>query len=144
MGRGAFVTLKEFGDLRGCIGRMDEGMTLCDVVPEMALEAAFGDPRFPPLKKSELAACTIEISVLTPMRHVSGPADIVVGRDGVVMRKGGASAVFLPQVAVEQHWNRETLLSELSRKAGLPRDAWKSGAEFYTFQAEVFGEAEAR
>jgi AMMECR1 domain-containing protein len=81
---------------------------------------------------------------LTPARRVGGPADIVLGRDGVILRKEGRSAVFLPQVAVEQGWDRETMLSELSRKAGLPAGAWKSGAEFLTFEAEVFAEAAPR
>lgn len=139
--RGAFVTLKEDGDLRGCIGHMAEDTPLIEVVGQMALQAAFQDPRFPPLRREELARCSLEISVLTPMQPVAGPSAIVVGRDGVVLRKQGRSAVFLPQVATEQGWDREQLLTQLARKAGLPPDAWRSGAEFLTFQAEVFGEA---
>lgn len=142
--RGAFVTLKEDGDLRGCIGHLAEDTPLIEVVGQMALQAAFQDPRFPPLRREELARCSLEISVLTPMQPVPGPSAIVVGRDGVVLRKQGRSAVFLPQVATEQGWDREQLLSQLARKAGLPPDAWRSGAEFLTFQAEVFGEADAR
>ena len=142
--RGAFVTLEEGGELRGCIGHMSEDTPLCRIVGEMAVEAAFGDPRFPALRREELDRCTIEISVLTPMHRVGGPADIRVGRDGVLLRKAGQSAVFLPQVATEQGWDRDMLLTQLARKAGLPPDAWRSGAELSTFQAEVFGEAEHR
>lgn len=142
--RGAFVTLKEDGDLRGCIGHLAEDTPLIEVVGQMALQAAFQDPRFPPLRREELPRCALEISVLTPMQPVPGPSAIVVGRDGVVLRKQGRSAVFLPQVATEQGWDREQLLTQLARKAGLPPDAWRGGAEFLTFQAEVFGEADDR
>jgi len=142
--RGAFVTLEEGGELRGCIGHMAEDTPLCRIVADMAVEAAFGDPRFPPLRREELDRCTLEISVLTPMRRVAGPGDVVVGRDGVLLRKAGRSAVFLPQVAGEQGWDRDVLLTQLARKAGLPPDAWRNGAEFLTFQAEVFGEADGR
>ncbi len=140
--RGAFVTLRKGGELRGCIGHMAEDMPLCAVVGEMAQRAAFADARFPPLRRQELPLVTIEISVLTPARHVPGPSAIVVGRDGVILRKRGHSAVFLPQVATEQGWDRETMLAHLAAKAGLDPDAWRSGAELLTFQAEVFGEAE--
>jgi AmmeMemoRadiSam system protein A len=142
--RGAFVTLKKDGRLRGCIGHMAEDAPLSWAVRAMALQAAFNDRRFPPLERDELDHLEIEISALTPARRVGGPADIVLGRDGVILRKEGRSAVFLPQVAVEQGWDRETMLSELSRKAGLPAGAWKSGAEFLTFEAEVFAEAAPR
>ncbi|MGD8394949.1 MAG: AmmeMemoRadiSam system protein B [Candidatus Eiseniibacteriota bacterium] len=138
--RGAFVTLREHGRLRGCIGHMAEDLPLGQVVGAMALEAAFSDQRFPPLAAEELDRITIEVSVLTPHRPVAGPEAIVVGRDGVVLRKNGRSAVYLPHVATEQGWDRDTMLDHLSQKAGLPRDAWRRGAEFLTFQAEVFGE----
>lgn len=143
MKRGAFVTLKKHGELRGCIGHIAVDLPLCECVGRMALEAALHDSRFPPLERDELPRTEIEISVLTPALPVSGPDAIVVGRDGVILRKGGRSAVFLPQVALEQGWDRETMLSNLARKAGLPADAWRSGAEFLTFQAEVFSEADA-
>jgi len=139
--RGAFVTLTRDGELRGCVGRIASDRPVCEVVGTMALEAVLRDARFRPLERSELARTRIEISVLTPAVAVAGPEAIVVGRDGVVLRKQGRSAVFLPQVATEQGWDRDTFLSQLARKAGLPADAWRSGAEFFTFQAEVFGEA---
>ena len=140
--RGAFVTLKISGRLRGCIGHMAQDTPLGQVVGAMALQAAFDDPRFSPLQAEELPEIHIEISVLTPFRPVSGPEAVVVGRDGVLLHKDGRSAVFLPQVATEQGWDRDQLLSQLSRKAGLPADAWRRGAELSVFQAEVFGESE--
>jgi MEMO1 family protein len=140
--RGAFVTIKKRGDLRGCIGHMAEDTPLGRVVGGMALQAAFNDRRFPPVTADELPRLTIEISALTPMKPVAGAKEIVVGRDGVLLRKGGRSAVFLPQVATEQGWSRETMLDQLCLKAGLPAGAWREGASFSVFQAEVFGEGE--
>ncbi|MGE0085516.1 MAG: AmmeMemoRadiSam system protein B [Desulfococcaceae bacterium] len=140
--QGAFVTLKKQGDLRGCIGHMAEDRPLCQVVGEMALHAAFQDSRFSPLAAAELPRCEIEISVLTPFREVSGPEQIAVGRDGVLIRKHGRSAVFLPQVAPEQGWNRDQMLEHLCQKAGLDADAWKEDTRFFTFQATVFSEHE--
>ncbi len=140
--QGAFVTLKKHGDLRGCIGHMAEDRPLCQVVGEMALNAAFQDRRFRPLAAPELPQCEIEISVLTPFREVTGPEQILVGRDGVLIRKDGRSAVFLPQVAPEQGWNRDQMLEHLCQKAGLESDAWKEDTRFFTFQANVFSEHE--
>ena len=135
---------QETGDLRGCIGRMVPDRPLAELVGAMALQSAFEDPRFSPVTARDLADLEIEISVLTPMKPVSGPNDIVVGRDGVLLQKGGKSAVFLPQVAPEQGWGRDEMLNHLSQKAGLPSGAWRDGASFLTFQAIVFGEAEHR
>ena len=140
--RGVFVTLKRHGDLRGCIGRMIPDRPLATLVGAMALQAAFEDPRFRPVTLEEVPKLEIEISVLTPMKPVSGPGEIVVGRDGVLLQKGGRSAVFLPQVAPEQGWKRDEMLDNLARKAGLPEEAWREGARFSTFQALVFSEAD--
>ena len=140
--RGAFVTLTRDGALRGCIGRMAPDARLDRVVGAMALEAALSDPRFPPVAAAELAGLRIEISVLTPMRPVSGPGDVVVGRDGVLLSKDGRSAVFLPQVATEQGWGRDEMLDNLCLKAGLPAGSWRSGAKLSVFQADVFREGE--
>jgi AmmeMemoRadiSam system protein A len=142
--QGAFVTLNEHGELRGCIGHMAEDRPLAQVVGAMALAAALEDPRFSPVAAREVPGLEIEISVLTPMQRVAGPEAIVLGRDGVVLRKDGRSAVFLPQVAGEQGWDRPTMLQHLAAKAGLDTDAWQSGAEFLTFQAIVFRESEFR
>ena len=142
--QGAFVTLKKEGQLRGCIGHMAENTPLCQVVGAMALQAAFNDRRFKPLKPIELNHIEIEISVLTPSKEVKDYNEIVVGRDGVILKKDYHSAVYLPQVATEQGWNRSEMLDNLSQKAGLPKDAWKSDATFYTFQAVVFSESEMK
>ncbi len=141
--RGAFVTIKSHGDLRGCIGHMAEDLPLAVVVSRMALEAAVNDRRFSPVTAQELPSLAYEISVLTPLAPVRGPGAVVAGRDGVVIRKGGRSAVFLPQVAPEQGWTRDELLDHLCDKAGLPSDCWRRGCDLLTFQAIVFGEDKA-
>ena len=138
--RGVFVTLKEGGELRGCIGHTEPDTPLCRLVGTMAISAALADPRFRPVGSGELPEIDIEISVLTRLTEVHGAGDIVIGRDGVVLTKGDKSALFLPQVAVEQQWDRPTMLDNLCRKAGMDRACWREGARFATFQAIVFGE----
>ncbi|MBU1936217.1 AmmeMemoRadiSam system protein B [bacterium] len=138
--RGAFVTLKDHGRLRGCIGHMSEDRPLCQVVGAMALQAAFNDRRFRPVTPDEWKNLSIEISALTPYKKINGVDEIVIGRDGVLLRKRGHSAVFLPQVAPEQGWNLNDLLEHLCAKAGLGNDCWKDDAELFIFQAEVFSE----
>jgi AmmeMemoRadiSam system protein B/AmmeMemoRadiSam system protein A len=138
---GAFVTLKKDDELRGCIGHLQADRPLCQVVGEVALKAAFEDGRFAPVMAGEMAEIQVEISVLTPFEKVTGPQKVRVGIDGVLLRKAGKSAVFLPQVATEQGWDREEMLGQLCRKAGLAATAWQSNAEIWTFQAEVFGES---
>ncbi len=140
--QGAFVTLKKNGDLRGCIGHMSADLPLCCAVGQSAFNAAFKDHRFIPVGMDELPHLEIEISALTPPRPVSGVDDIVIGRDGVILSKDGRSAVYLPKVAVEQDWTKDEMLDNLCRKAGLPPGSWRRGAEFLTFQAEVFCESE--
>jgi len=142
--RGAFVTLKKKGELRGCIGRIIGDEPLGKLVGTMAIQAAFNDNRFSQLTANELNDIEIEISVLTPMKKVGGAADIVVGTDGVVLRKDSRSAVFLPQVATEQKWNREEMLDNLCRKAGLETGCWKEKTQLSTFQAIVFSESQFR
>ena len=139
--QGAFVTLRSSGELRGCIGHMPADFPLAQTVGTVAAQAAFNDPRFKALTESELPTVEIEISVLTPMKPVASADSIQVGRDGVVLVKGNQSAVFLPHVAVENKWGRDEMLDNLCLKAGLPRGAWKQGAHFLVFQAEVFSEA---
>lgn len=140
--QGAFVTLKKQGQLRGCIGHMGQDLPLCQVIGTMALQAAFGDRRFTSVSLDEMVEIEIEISVLTPFQARASAEKIRVGTDGVLLKKDGRSAVFLPQVATEQGWNREQMLDRLCQKAGLSKGSWKKGARFYTFQAEVFGEAD--
>ncbi len=140
--RGAFVTLKDRGRLRGCIGHMTEDRPFCQVISAMALQAAFNDRRFQPVTEDEWKNLSIEISALTPYQKIDSPDKIVIGRDGVLLRKQGYSAVYLPQVAQEQGWNRDEMLMHLCEKAGLAGDCWKRDAELFIFQAEVFGEGE--
>ncbi len=139
---GAFVTLKAHGRLRGCIGRIQPGGPLIQLVGTLALDSAFRDSRFKPVTAAELNDLDVEVSVLTPLTNVPGPDAIQPGRDGVVLTLGDRSAVFLPQVATEQGWNRVELLENLAQKAGLPAGAWRDKrAKFLTFRADVFDES---
>ena len=140
--QGAFVTLKKRGELRGCIGHLVGDFPVGMTTAWMAVQAGLNDSRFPAVTLKELAGLEIEISVMTPLKPVAKPADIVVGRDGVVIQKSGRSAVFLPQVATEQRWGLSEMLDNLCLKAGLPAGSWKSGAQFLVFQADVFSETE--
>ena len=139
---GAFVTLndKATGALRGCIGEILPMRPLVEAVAERAVDSALHDPRFMPVEESELGNLRVEVSALTPPKPVASWHDIVLGRDGMTLEKGSAFAVFLPQVAPEQGWDLPTTLTYLSQKAGLPLNAWRDGAKFETFQAEVFHE----
>jgi len=139
---GVFVTLTEEGMLRGCIGSIVGVEPLAKGVIDNAINAALSDPRFPPVGLPELEKLAIEISVLTPLRPIQRPEEIVIGRHGVVLERGGRRALFLPQVAPEQGWDRDTMLDHLAAKAGLPRDAWRSGASLKVFEARVFSEEE--
>ena len=140
--QGVFVTLREHGELRGCIGQMVPNGPLRRLVGAMALAAAFEDPRFDKVRAAELKSIELEISVLTPFKAVPGPDAIVVGRDGVLLEKDRHSAVFLPQVATEQHWGRDEMLDNLCLKGGLAAGCWRSGAKLSTFQADVFKETD--
>ncbi|MHC4475778.1 MAG: AmmeMemoRadiSam system protein B [Planctomycetota bacterium] len=126
--------------LRGCIGDIFPQRPLYKSVIYNAINAAFNDRRFPQLTKPECSEIKIEISALTAPKPVDSWRQIRVGTDGVVLRKNGKSAVFLPQVATEQGWDLDQMLTRLSMKAGLSSDAWKEGAGFLVFQAVVFGE----
>ncbi len=143
---GAFVTLRKGGELRGCIGNLAAQGSLLRTVQRMALAAALEDQRFPPVTLHELPDLQIEISVLSSPEEVAGPEAIQVGVHGVVLVHGSRQAVYLPQVALEEGWDRETLLDHLAQKAGLPADAWRDPeARFYVFTAQVFAEpGEAR
>jgi AmmeMemoRadiSam system protein B/AmmeMemoRadiSam system protein A len=140
--KAAFVTLTENRQLRGCIGDIFPRQPLYKSVISNAVYAAVEDQRFYPVGKDELKYITIEISALTAPKPIASYQEIRIGIDGVVLKKDGFSAVFLPEVAPEQKWDREEMLNHLSLKAGLPADGWKEGASFLVFQAEVFGEAE--
>ncbi len=139
---GAFVTLSENGELRGCIGNMIGECPLYETVSSMAVEAATGDPRFQSLSPKEIDKIDIEISVLSPLRKVQSYEEVKIPGDGVLIRKGFRSGVYLPQVATETGWNREEFLTSLcAHKAGLAPRAWEDPAtEIYVFTAEIFGE----
>jgi AmmeMemoRadiSam system protein A len=120
---------------------MTANLPLIETVRLMAKEAAFGDPRFPPLRPEELAHCQIEISALSPMTHCNDPRQIKVGVHGLYIIRNGRSGVLLPQVPVEQGWNLDEYLEYICVKAGLPIDSWKArDTELLTFTAIVFGE----
>ena len=148
---GAFVTLKckmsddghcigRGDDLRGCIGTIEPTDSVYDTVARRAASAALEDTRFPhKVAPEELPFITIEISVLTPPESVKSADDIVIGKHGIILIAGWNRATFLPQVAPEQGWDRETTLRHLSRKAGLADDGWEK-AEFKVYEAIVFGE----
>jgi AmmeMemoRadiSam system protein B/AmmeMemoRadiSam system protein A len=138
--RAAFVTLKKHSQLRGCIGDIYPQQPLYKSVMMNAIYASFRDRRFSPVKKEECDDIKIEISILTVPKPVASADDIRIGVDGVVLYKDGKSALFLPQVATEQGWDIDEMLTHLSLKAQLPGYAWKDGASFRTFQARVFGE----
>lgn len=135
---GAFVTLKKHGYLRGCIGFIEPIKPLYQAIIENAVNAALRDHRFRAVKHQELADLEVEISVLSPMVEVDSYKDFKVGYHGIVLSKQGRKAVFLPEVAVEQKWNREQTLEALSQKAGLPKDAWKKGTLFKVFTSQVY------
>jgi AmmeMemoRadiSam system protein B/AmmeMemoRadiSam system protein A len=139
--RGAFVTLKVRGRLRGCVGVTEPQKPVHETVAEVAVAAATADPRFDPLSAEELDNLNIEISVLSSLRRVHGPADIEVGRHGVVVRSGRHHGLLLPQVATERGWNATVFLERTCEKASLHADAWKDAStSIYVFTATVFGE----
>jgi len=137
--RGAFVTLKEGGRLRGCIGFTLAEYPLWYTVREAAIQAAFHDPRFEPVQAEELPKIKIEVSVLSKLRYVDDPESITIGRDGLYIVGDGRSGLLLPQVPVEEGWDLDEYLRQICRKAGLPDDAWRS-SELYAFTAQVFAE----
>jgi MEMO1 family protein len=135
---GAFVTLKKDGDLRGCIGFIKPIKPLYEAVIYNAVNAALRDQRFRAVQVGELAELEVEVSVLSAMRSVDSYREFKVGRHGIVLSKMGHSSVFLPEVAVEQGWNREQTLTHLARKAGLPGNGWQDNASFKLFTAQKF------
>jgi AmmeMemoRadiSam system protein A len=140
--RAAFVTLRqrESGALRGCIGEVIAQRPLIESVARMAVAAGTQDPRFPAVSVDELEDLTVEISALTPMMPIL-PEEVEVGRHGLMISKGHFSGLLLPQVPLEQGWDKEEYLRGLCAKAGLPSDAWRDeNVELRSFEAEVWGE----
>lgn len=140
---GAFVSLhKKDGALRGCIGQMASDKPLIHTIRDKAVAAARYDSRFPAVTKEELKEIDIEISVLSPLQKIHDISEIELGVHGIYLVQGFYSGVFLPQVATETGWDKETFLGHCARdKAGIGWEGWKN-ADIYIFTATVFGEKE--
>ena len=146
--QGVFVTLNRTdpgevrtqGKLRGCIGQPEPTYPLYYGTVQAALDAALHDPRFEPVRAAELSKLEVEVTVLSPRKPIASSKEIRIGTHGVVLQKNGHAALFLPQVAPEQGWNVEQTLEALSEKAGLPKDAWREGAQLSVFTGQVFPE----
>jgi AmmeMemoRadiSam system protein A len=137
--RGAFVTLRKQGELRGCIGHVQTSAPLYKTVQECAVAAALSDPRFRPVAPDEAPLLHMEISVLSTPEEIA-PDQVVIGVHGLIITRGWRRGLLLPQVPVTWNWNRVQFLEETCLKAGLPIDAWKKGARIEAFTAEVFEE----
>ena len=135
--RGVFTTLSYHGDLRGCVGFALPITPLYRAVAETAQAAAFDDTRFSPLRREELPQIEISLSILSPLQPIR-PEEIEIGRHGLLVSFAGRRGLLLPQVPVEHAWDRVTFLEQTCHKAGLPRNAWQSGAEIEAFTAEIF------
>ncbi len=142
---GVFVTVKNGGELRGCLGTLESRDGLAEDVVRCAADAASRDPRFTPVSADELPGIAIEVSALGPLEPIdtSTPGAVAVGRHGLVVEQGRRRGLLLPQVATEWGWTAEEFLAQACTKAGLARDAWRHGARVYRFEAEVFGETPA-
>ncbi|MDD5593799.1 MAG: AmmeMemoRadiSam system protein B [Candidatus Margulisbacteria bacterium] len=139
--RGAFVTLKKNGELRGCIGYITPIKPLFQAVQETAVQAAANDRRFLPVEKNELKDIVIEVSALSRLKKVKDVAEIEIGRDGLYIVGEKNSGLLLPQVPVEWGWDRDEFLKQVGLKAGLPADAWHDPNNIlFRFTADVFSE----
>ena len=138
------MTLHHKGALRGCIGHITARLPLWKTIESMAEASAFRDPRFPALTAGELEEIDLEISVLSPLWEASSPEEVITGTHGIYITRGFQAGVLLPQVPVEQGWNREEYLTHGCYKAGLPGDAWtEKTTKIELFTAIIFGEANA-
>ena len=141
--RGVFVTLRSANRLRGCIGVIEGDEPLGESIVRCASSAALHDPRFPPLRSQDLATLQIEISLLAPPVTID-PAQIEIGRHGLLVSRGNQRGLLLPQVAAEHHLSREQFLDETCRKAQLPREAWREpSTQVLAFTSEVFSDSDA-
>ncbi len=144
--RGVFVTLTKAEELRGCIGFPYPVMPLGDAIEDAAVAAATGDPRFPTVRRDELASVRLEVTILTVPFPVEGdpaqrPEKIEVGRHGLIVRGRGTSGLLLPQVATEYGWDSTTFLDHTCTKAGLPERCWtQANVEVLTFEGQIFSE----
>jgi MEMO1 family protein len=141
--RGAFVTLKESGELRGCVGYTSAVKPLYMTVRDTATLAALRDSRFQPVSAAELGQLEYEVSVLSPLRRVTDIREIKVGQHGLLMKNGIYEGLLLPQVPVEEKWNRQRFLEETCAKARMRAGCWKDeNTDIFMFTAVVFGEAQ--
>ncbi len=139
---GVFVTLKKSGRLRGCIGTLDDSLAPADAIRDAAEGAALRDARFSPVAADELRAISVEVSILANPRPMGSLDNLQLGTHGIIVQKGAQRGIFLPQVAVEHHFDKPTFLSRCcSEKAGLPPDAWRNpDTEVLIFTADVYSE----
>jgi uncharacterized protein len=137
---GVFVTLKSGGRLRGCIGHITASEPIPASVARLARAAAREDPRFDPLGPDEFDGLQIEVTLMSPLEPSAGPAEVEIGRHGLVIEQGYRRGLLLPQVATEHGWSAETFVEQTCWKAGLPPDAWTQGADVYRFEGVAFGE----
>jgi AmmeMemoRadiSam system protein A len=138
---GVFVTIKERGQLRGCLGTLQNRAGLAAEVVRCAADSASEDPRFPPVTAGELPDLSLEISVLGPLEAIEPRPDaFTIGVHGLVVEQGLQRGLLLPQVATEWGWDGEQFLRQTCVKAGLPPSAWRTGAQIFRFAAEVFGD----
>lgn len=144
--RGVFVTINKQGMLRGCIGFPYPMMALKDAILEAAISAASSDPRFPVVSIGELERIELEVTILTePLRLDVKPKDraaqIVLGKHGLIVRRGPYQGLLLPQVAIEWGWDAETFLEQTCLKAGLTPDMWlDEKTDVSTFEGQIFHE----
>ena len=137
--RGAFCTLYLDGQLRGCVGYVFPLAPLLQTVAETARGAAFDDPRFPAVTPEEGSRLKVSLSILSVLTPIA-PEQVEVGTHGLLVSRAAKRGVLLPQVPVEHGWERTTFLEQTCLKAGLPPDAWKTGATLESFTAEIFGD----
>jgi len=140
---GAFVSIHLGDELRGCVGYPESDLALADVVRRCAVSAATADHRFAPLTLADWPRVSLEISVLGAIEPVGDVSEIEVGRHGLIAHLGHRRGLLLPQVAGERGWSREEFAEHTCRKAGLPADAWRTGAQLFKFEAQVFADLSA-
>jgi uncharacterized protein len=143
--KGAFVSLHEEGELRGCIGQLAADRELYKIVQHCVLSAALEDARFVSVTQDEVDRLSIEISVLTPFRRIADICEIEVGKHGLYVVRGGHQGLLLPQVATQYNWDRVRFLEHTCIKSGLPESAWRDPQTVvYAFEAEVFSDESVR
>lgn len=123
------------------MGRVEPDVPLSELLPAIAVLSATGDPRFRPVSADELSGLHIEISLLSVPVLITGPAEIEIGRHGLMVAGEGRRGLLLPQVATEYGWTAPEFLSQTCAKASLRPDAWRTGGmQIHTFETEIFGE----